>query len=658
MKTKLLMSTGEACVRETSGAMPAAGDAHSEHRIINILPSKTAMTGGAGPYAPMVFHGGPVITAPELISLYWGPFQQSEINTMQGYLAGLAGFLRGQGAPLREEPVVNQYGVVGGIVGTTYSVATAPPNATDADVHNQVTTLQAQGHLPAFGPERLFLVFTKGISFQDYGTVWCAYHGSWGNGQYYALCPYPAAGGCGQNQPTQSWQSVTSHEILEAVTDPSVGAGWTEGSEEGGDTCAWQELAVSFGTVQRFADNRQQACSVWTTGIGKTSVVSWGPERLDIFVIGTDAALYHKYWSPSTGWGPSVTDYERLGGIVIGNPITISWAFERLDIFVVGTDGALYHKYWSPSTGWGPSVTGYERLGGVIVGSPTAVSWGPERLDIFVRGTDLALYHKYWSPSTGWGPSVTGYDFLGGVCVADPVAVSWEFQRLDIFVIGTDQALYHKYWSPSTGWGPSTTGYELLGGIILGSPSAVSWAPERLDIFVVGTDRALYHKYWSPSTGWGPSVTGYERLGGIIAAPPMPSAGRKPEAAEMPSASVLESQRPTEPSVAPPKEVAEMPSAKVSQGHRSAERSAVSQAVTGEMPSASVSQPQRSAERSAVSQPVTGEMPSASVSPPRHSQERSVLPPKDAADAVSASKRPAPVASRRDADEMPSPTRG
>jgi hypothetical protein len=41
-----------------------------------------------------------------------------------------------------------------------------------------------------------------------------------------------------------------------------------------------------------------------------------------------------------------------------------------LDIFVVGTDRALYHKYWSPGTGWGPSVTGYERLGGVIAAPP------------------------------------------------------------------------------------------------------------------------------------------------------------------------------------------------------------------------------------------------------------------------------------------------
>src|SRR5260370_2850099 len=108
---------------------------------------------------------------------------------MQDYLAGFAAFLRGQGAPLREEPVVNQYGVVGGIVGATYSVATAPAQATDADVHNQVTTLQAQGHLPAFWPERLFLVFTKGITFQDYVTAWSADHLSSRTHPSYALTP-------------------------------------------------------------------------------------------------------------------------------------------------------------------------------------------------------------------------------------------------------------------------------------------------------------------------------------------------------------------------------------------------------------------------------------------------------------------------------------
>ena len=35
-------------------------------------------------------------------------------------------------------------------------------------------------------------------------------------------------------------------------------------------------------------------------------VVSWGPNRLDVFVVGTDSALYHKWWNGAS-WGPSLT---------------------------------------------------------------------------------------------------------------------------------------------------------------------------------------------------------------------------------------------------------------------------------------------------------------------------------------------------------------
>jgi hypothetical protein len=36
---------------------------------------------------------------------------------------------------------------------------------------------------------------------------------------------------------------------------------------------------------------------------------------LDIFVEGTDAAMYHKWWDGSH-WGPSVSTWERLGGVL------------------------------------------------------------------------------------------------------------------------------------------------------------------------------------------------------------------------------------------------------------------------------------------------------------------------------------------------------
>ena len=243
--------------------------------------------------------------------------------------------------------------------------------------------------------------------------------------------------------------------------------------------------------------------------------VAWGPNRLDVFVTGTDSALYHKWWNGSA-WGPSVTGYEAMGGVCVGDPRVVAWGPNRLDVFVLGTDRALYHKWWNGSA-WGPSLTGYERMGGSCVGQPEVVAWGPNRLDVFVVGMDRALYHKWWD-GAAWRPSLTGYERLGGVCASAPRAVAWGPNRLDVFVVGTDGALYHKWWNGST-WGPSLTGYERMGGVCVGEPEAVAWGPNRLDLFVIGTDSALYHKWWNGSA-WGPSLTGYERMGGVCTSRP------------------------------------------------------------------------------------------------------------------------------------------
>jgi hypothetical protein len=249
--------------------------------------------------------------------------------------------------------------------------------------------------------------------------------------------------------------------------------------------------------------------------MSEPEVAAWGPNRLDIFVIGTDRALYHKSWDGSS-WGPSVIDYEYLGGVCLSPPRVAAWAADRLDVFVLGSDSALYHKSWDGSS-WGPSVTDYEYLGGVCSSPPEVVAWGPNRLDVFVLGTDNAVYHKSWDGSS-WGPSATDYEYLGGVCSSPPTAVAWGENRLDLFVLGTDHALYHKSWDGSA-WGPSATDWEYLGGICTSAPAAVSWAEDRLDVFVTGTDSALYHKSWDGSS-WSPSITGWEYLGGVCIGQP------------------------------------------------------------------------------------------------------------------------------------------
>jgi hypothetical protein len=64
--------------------------------------------------------------------------------------------------------------------------------------------------------------------------------------------------------------------------------------------------------------------------------------------------------------GPSLTSYEAMGGICVSQPEVVAWGPNRLDVFVLGTDSALYHKWWD-GTAWGPSLTGYERMGGSII---------------------------------------------------------------------------------------------------------------------------------------------------------------------------------------------------------------------------------------------------------------------------------------------------
>lgn len=500
---------------------------------------------GESGFIQMTFNGGPVLMVPELIGFYWGNFTADEINTMQSWLNGFAQYLSGSNAPEGCEQVVRQYGTTGATVGPHVQEMNPPASATEQDVRNKIEAHQVNNALPGYSSERLFIAFTKGVSFSGYNTTWCAYHGSWGVGKYFAICPQ-LTGLCAGSDALAAWQGVVAHEVLEAATDPSVGAGWVEGNEEGGDSCNRQFAPIWFGTTQRFADNLQQACSVWTMQerpdlsatawsanrldtfvrgtdgalwhkwwdganwggfesldgqiIDAPEVVSWGANRLDVFARGTDGALWHKWWD-GAHWG----GFESLGGLIFGRPKAVAWGPNRLDVFAQGSDGALWHRWWDGQA-WG----GWESLGGLIVGTPEVVAWGPNRLDVFVRGTDMVMYHKWWD-GHAWGPSKTEYESLSGVLLSDLSAVSWAANRLDVFGRGTDGAMYHKWWDGAH-WG----GWEDLGGIIVGPPNGVAWGPNRLDIFARGTDAAMYHRWWD-GHAWG----GWESLGGAIVGSPV-----------------------------------------------------------------------------------------------------------------------------------------
>jgi hypothetical protein len=204
---------------------------------------------------------------------------------------------------------------------------------------------------------------------------------------------------------------------------------------------------------------------------GDPEVVTWGPDRLDLFVRKDDGRLYVKSW-PGDHWEPSETEFTPLGApagtTLSGQPSIVTWGRDRLDIFVAASDGNVYTKSWLTDH-WVPSQLDYESLGAPAVGvagPPKAVTWGPENINIVLRGKDGAIYAKTLK-SGAWVPSRLEWTALSSppstTVRTDPVAVSWGPNRFDFYVIGNDDNAYAKAWDTDH-WIPSEKEWYPLGG--------------------------------------------------------------------------------------------------------------------------------------------------------------------------------------------------
>lgn len=230
---------------------------------------------------------------------------------------------------------------------------------------------------------------------------------------------------------------------------------------------------------------------ILTSAPGATS---WGRNRIDVFVRGTDKGMYHKWWNGR--W----SNWENLGRILESAPAACSWGYNRIDTFVRGTDNAMYHKWWN-----GEKWSGYENLGGVLTSAPAACSWGHNRIDTFVRGTDDAMWHKWWD-----GAKWSNWESLGGVLTSAPAACSFGPNRIDTFVRGTDNAMWHKWWN-----GAKWSEWESLGGRLTSAPTATSTEANKIDCFARGQNNELIWKRWD-----GRSWSKWTSLGGILKSEP------------------------------------------------------------------------------------------------------------------------------------------
>jgi hypothetical protein len=244
-----------------------------------------AIIWGPGTYLPEETR----TTAPSVASFFTGVTNSPYLDWLNEYDTNI---VSQYGRPGTNEHIGR--GSFAGVITITPGSRAARDAVTDSAIQSELKKQMKKHVIPKQDANTLYAIFTRegqqvSVSGETSGVNFCAYHDSFGSRKSpirYAVMPYVAAvtPGCASvADPFANLTIATSHELIEAMTDPDVGfangispaiAWLTPNGSEIGDLCAHVPGGVlgSDGrqyTVQKQWDNATGSCfapSDQTTG--------------------------------------------------------------------------------------------------------------------------------------------------------------------------------------------------------------------------------------------------------------------------------------------------------------------------------------------------------------------------------------------------------
>ena len=219
----------------------------------------------------LTYRGGPLLTAVEVVTLFWGQAWTSKQASLVDQLNAYFDFVLA--SPLLDQ--MAEYGVPGKSIGhgrRTGSVTIATPGPSLTVMDSAIQTflqdrLATDSSIPKVGSNSLYFVFLPpGVAVALGGSQscksFCGYHDVIGNELFYAVMPYPGCAGCRSGLlPFDALTTTISHELCEAITDPIPGQGWYDDANgEIGDICAWHTKKLGPYTVQLEWSNSASGC--------------------------------------------------------------------------------------------------------------------------------------------------------------------------------------------------------------------------------------------------------------------------------------------------------------------------------------------------------------------------------------------------------------
>ncbi len=418
------------------------------HRTRAAARARAAAAAAAATDNGIYYHGGPVVPAEHVVSIYWAKTQifpggptpgTSGAGSSDGSLVGY--YLRNLGGSSYYNINTTYTDTVGGghtvANGLTYAGFWADNGPTAPASGSSPTDLQIQAEIgnyfTTFGttpdPATVYTVFSApGVNLGGGAyTQYCAYHGYFtyqGAAVLYAVMPYDNAPGCTalvgspNNDPAADAEvNVLSHELEEANTDPKLNAWYDNSGAENADKCAWK-----FGTTFVSTGNGNGAANItvgtrdflvqqnWLNANGGgcfQSYTSPAPSVLTTITVSPASASV----TPGGTRQFSATARDQYGATMSPQP-PFTWSA------ATGGDGSINPTtglFTAGSTAGGPftvtagtsvnSVTGTASVTIATVPADFAVSVTPSSRSIR-RGT-AATYTVTITPSGGFNGTLT-----------------------------------------------------------------------------------------------------------------------------------------------------------------------------------------------------------------------------------------------------------
>ncbi len=423
------------------------------------------------------YYGGVVLSNVAAVVVFWGPNVNATTRSQIGgfysavtnspymdWLSEYNTFITAQdGGPGSNQSIGR---------GTLAGTVTITPSRTgttlqDTEIQAELNSQISGGFLPAPTANTVYMTyFPPGIRIIMGGTQscasggFCAYHGTFrrsGSSTFYGVMPDmgPGSGcdvGCGNSTPFNNLTSVSSHEMIETVTDADVGLATVIGrplawydpvNGEIGDICNGIQGSIAGYTVQKEWSNVSGACIVSRT-------------------VSNDFSISLNPTSQSTPPG-STTSYTVNTAIISGSAQIINLSISGLPSSITGTfspatitaggsstltltvsGGALPATYNFSVTGTGTSAT-HSTPGSVIVTGSTG--------GIVVNG-DFET-----GDLTGWTPSGTAMvvgtishsgSFSAQVGSTSPSGDSSISQTFDLPATATSLSFFYQVVCPDT----------------------------------------------------------------------------------------------------------------------------------------------------------------------------------------------------------------